>query len=181
MRNDTEHAVHEEGQHRDEEATGQNLSAATGDGEAETGVDDVAETAAGHQRRQRRRRDHLHRSRAYASGDVRHRERQLDTTKQLPAGHAHAERGVAYLRVDLAHPGIRIRQDRRDAEDGERRYRGRGTDAGDARDVNHGEQGVRRDRTRRVRERDHEATTVTDVSEPDPEWQPDRARNQYGE
>ena len=63
--------------------------------EPEAGVDDLAEPAAVDERRQRRRRDHLHRRGPEAGGQVRHRQRQLHPPQHLPAGHAHAPRRVA--------------------------------------------------------------------------------------
>ena len=102
-----------DGEERDQQGTGEESLVVV---DARAVVDVPAQAAPPDDRSERRRRHHGDRRRPDAGHDQRGRQRHLHAAEQLAAAHAHAARRVDRLGVDAGHPGVRVRDHRRDRQ-----------------------------------------------------------------
>ena len=112
-----------DGEGRDEQRAGHHRGLVLG---AEAEQDDVAEAAAGDERRDRRGGDDLHGGEPDPVQQQRDGQRQLDPAHDLQRAEPDAARGLDDVAVDLAHADVAVGEDRRDREQhqgGDRRGR----------------------------------------------------------
>src|SRR6185437_329822 len=97
------HALDDQSQSHHDDGAGKKLALVV---RGQTVSDEPSESTGADECCDRRRCHDLHSGDANAGHDEGHPQRQLDPTEQLPAGHAHATRGVASFGIDLAQADI---------------------------------------------------------------------------
>ena len=135
------------------------------------GEDRRAQRVQARDRRDDRRREHGHDGDADAAEDRRQRERPLDLADDLKAAEALPAGGIDELGIDLAHPDVRVREDRRDRQ--QRQGEGDVPKARPEERDAEADDRQRRNRAADVRDADRQQLGLAEVAEP----QPDRHRD----